>query len=142
LKKSLEEEIIKEYGDLPLVSAPVDPENPTFDSLLGALKGVHTGEMDMEVLVKYHRGLTRQLDESINDIENMKISDETTETRDKCIGAINIVKITMDLLDNYIKNPSPEAMGQLVQSLLTSMAVMKYIHDTLDENIIMAGIEE
>ena len=72
----------------------------------------------------------------------LKISDETTETRDKCIGAINIVKITMDLLDNYIKNPSPEAMGQLVQSLLTSMAVMKYIHDTLDENIIMAGIEE
>ncbi|MCD4782543.1 MAG: hypothetical protein K8T10_01800 [Candidatus Eremiobacteraeota bacterium] len=140
MKESIKEEIIREYGDLPLTSAPVDPENPSFDSLLGALKAVYTGEMNEEVLVKYHRELTGQLDESLHFIENMEISDETIETRDKCIGAINIVRITMDLLDDYKNNPSPEAMGQLVESLLTSRAVMKYIHKMLDGNIKMAGI--
>ena len=74
--QSLEDEIKERYGDTPLVSGPVDPDNPTFDSLLGALKAVYTGERGMDILVKYHHGLSKQIEDSKTYITNMKPPDE------------------------------------------------------------------
>jgi len=128
--------------DMPMTSGPVDPENPTFDSLLGALKACHEGEMGMDVLEKYHVELSRQLEESREYFKNMEITEVIQETRDMCLGSLGIVKITMDTLKAYIEKPAPETLGACVQSLLNSRAAMKYVHDILDENIKQADIKE
>ncbi|MCD4784543.1 MAG: hypothetical protein K8T10_12040 [Candidatus Eremiobacteraeota bacterium] len=139
---TIEEKLKERYGDTPLVSAPVDPDNPAFDSLLGALKAVHTGEMEMEVLVKYHRELSKQLEESRKDLESMKVADEAGEVKDLSIGSLDIVRVTMGLIGDYIEDPTDEKMADCVDSLLTSISITEYVRNLLDENIQAAGLKE
>lgn len=139
--KSIQEQIMEKYGSEPLVSAPVDPDNPAFDSLLGALKEVHTGTRSMDVLVKYHTELSKQLDESREFIKAMEDREETRDTRDISIGSLNILQVTMNLIADYIKNPTNENMADCLESFLTSRGIMNYVHEMLDENIRLAGME-
>lgn len=134
--------IREEYGDEPLVSAPVDPENPSFDSLLGALRAVHTGEMHMDVLVRYHDELNRQLAESREFYENMEVDEYSREVRDLSLGSVNIIQITLNLLEEYIDDPTEEKMADCLDSLLTSRSINQYVHDVLDENIKKAGLKQ
>jgi len=136
------EALIKEkYGYAVLESGPVDPDNPTFASLLGAMQEAHYGNCDMDVLVKCHEGLSKQLEDSR---EFLKKTDKETPEEYKALveeqhrislGALDIVQGTLDLIDRYIKNPSRELMATCVESLLNSQRIMKGVHDMLDENI-------
>jgi len=134
------EELFKEeYGDVPLESMPVDPDNPTFDSLLGALKAVYSGEMELSVLEKYHRELSRQLEVSRKNITGINIPEEfkeiATPQMEMSIGALDIVQMTMDLLGAYIDDPTKEKMADCLVSLLNSQSVMRQLNQILDDNI-------
>ncbi|MEQ8170902.1 MAG: hypothetical protein ABRQ38_18580 [Candidatus Eremiobacterota bacterium] len=143
------EALIKEkYGYAVLESGPVDPDNPTFASLLGAMKEVYEGKCGMDVLVKYHEGLSKQIE---NSREFLKKTDKETPEEYKALveeqhrislGALDIVQGTLDLIDSYIKNPSKELMATCVESLLNSQRIMKGVHDMLDENINRAEEEQ
>lgn len=126
--------------DITMTSAPVDPDNPGFDSLLGALKAVHEGQMGMNGLRKYHTGLQSQLNDSRDFITGMEIHDETRNTRDMALGALGITQMMLDLLQNYINDPNPNSLAACVQSLLDSRAAMANIHYLLDKNIKDSGI--
>lgn len=128
--------------DIPMTSAPVDPENPGFDSLLGALKAVHEGEMGIDGLKKYHTGLQNQLNDSRDFISGMEIHRETGETRDLALGALGITQMMLDFLQNYIDDPNPDTLAACVQALLDSRAAMANIHYLLDKNIEAAGIDK
>ncbi|HPZ07695.1 MAG TPA: hypothetical protein PL110_06255 [Candidatus Eremiobacteraeota bacterium] len=148
---SSEEQIKEKYGNVSLESAPVDPNNPTFDSLLGALKEVFSGNSSMDVLVKYHKGLSKQLEDSKKALENIEteevdgVSEEYKKTakeqRDISLGALTITRSTLDLLKVYIDHPSRENMANCIDSLLTTQRIMKGVHDMLNETIKQA-IEE
>lgn len=126
--------------DITMTSSPVDPNNPGFDSLLGALKAVHEGKLGMQGLRKYHVGLQDQLNNSRDFIRDMEIHDETRETRDMAMGAIAVTQIMLDLLQKYIDDPNPSTLAACVQSLLDSRAAMANIHYLLDRNIKDSGI--
>ncbi len=126
--------------DLNMMSAPVDPDNPGFDSLLGALKAFHEGQMDMDGLKKYHTGLQSQLNNSRYFITGMEIHAETKNTRDMALGALGITQMMLDMLKNYIDDPNPNTLAACVQSLLDSRAAMANIHYLLDKNIQDSGI--
>jgi hypothetical protein len=134
-----EDPIKERYGEISMESGPVDPENPTFASLLGALKAVATGEMEMDVLIKYHDGLSMQLDDSRESIENMPIPEEfkeiATENKNVAIGSLDIIQIMLDLLEKYIQEPSKENLGACVDSLLNCQSVMRDMNTMLDQNI-------
>ena len=121
--------------DLTMTSAPVDPENPGFDSLLGALKGFHEGEYGKDVLEKYHTSLQSHLNESKSFIQDMEIHEETRETRDKALGSLGMVQMMLDSLKAYIESPNPDTLASCVQSLLDARASAAYVHSILDENI-------
>lgn len=124
-----------DYGEIPLISAPVDPDHPTFNSLLGALKAVHTGEMGMDVLVKYHSALSQQLAESRKSIEEMDVSEGVREARNLSLGAIAMTQVALDMIEKYIQEPSQDRMADCLQSLLDAMAATSYASGKLDENI-------
>jgi hypothetical protein len=164
------EALIKEkYGYTILESGPVDPDNPTFDSLLGVMKDVYYGNCEIDILIKYHKGLSKQLENSreflkkmsgrtkkeyeemVKDLDNpspvelkeLYIANEKVKDQyNISLGSIDIVQGTLDLLDSYIKNPSKELMATCVESLLHSQRIMKGVHDMLDENINQSGTEE
>lgn len=143
------EALIREkYGYAVMESGPVDPDNPTFDSLLGVMKDVYYGNCEMDILVKYHKGLSKQLEDSRQFLTKMdketpeEYKEMVKEQHNISLGAIDIVQSTLDLLDSYIKNPSKELMATCVESLLNSQRIMKGVHDMLDENINKAQLEE
>lgn len=139
MSSSGEDRIREEYGEVCLESDPVNPDNPTFSSLLGALKAVHTGEMGMDVLKKYHLSLDEQLDVSRENIENLEsppdYKEQVEEQKQIALGAIDMVQITLDLVKNYIQEPTGEKMAFCVDSLLKSQGFINVLNRILDENI-------
>jgi len=122
VSSSPEDKIRELYGEVSLESSPVDPENPTFNSLLGALKAVHTGEMEMHVLEKYHEGLSKQLEQSIKNMESMEIPEGYKEITEEQIrlgrGSLDMVQMMLDLLEKYIEEPCMENMAKGIFALL------------------------
>jgi len=146
VSSSPEDNIREMYGDVSLESAPVDPENPTFNSLLGALKAVHTGEMEMAVLEKYHEGLSKQLEQSIKNIESMEIPEgykEITEEQMRLSrGSLDMVQMMLDHMEKYIDEPCMENMAPCVQLHMDCQSVMRQLTQLLDENIRIGEIAE
>lgn len=121
-------------------SAPVDPDNPGFDSLLSALKAFHEGEIGKPELEKYHTGLTAQLNQSRDFISNMEVNEASIDTKNICLGSLDMVQTCLNALQELINNPSKENMGFCVQSLLDAKTAVEYVHEALDQNIKEAGI--
>ena len=48
-----ENEIKNIYGNVSLNSAPIDVENPDYNSLLGAMEAVYNQREPMDVLIRY-----------------------------------------------------------------------------------------
>jgi hypothetical protein len=142
MNPSLEQEIREKYGDLPLTSDPVNPDNPTFSSLLGALKAVHSGEMGMEVLAKYHQELTKQLKENRKELDEMEVHESSKEMKDISRGSLDIVQVTMDLIEGYISEPTDDNMAKCIDSFLTSRSITEYVRNMLDKNISNAKLDE
>ena len=120
-----QEALIKEnYGNVAIESEAVETDNPTFNYLLGALKDAYYGKRDMmDVLITYHKVLSKQLYDSRNSIKKMdketpeEYKDLVKEQHNISLGAIDIVRITLDLLDTYIKSPTKKNMATCVESL-------------------------
>jgi len=134
-----EKEIKAKYGDVSLESAPVNPDNPTFDSLLGALSGVYSGEFGIDVLIKYHKSLSMQLEDSKKAIQSIEIPEQfkdiAKEQMDIVMGSLDIIQIVLDLIAEYIESPSPDKMADCVEALLNAQHNMKQIENMLDINI-------
>lgn len=139
-------ELVKErYGDVSLESAPVDPANPSFASLLSAMKEVHTGALPLEVLERYHHQLSRQLADSKQSIAATPVPEEhgqaVSDQIKISLGALDIVQAMLDLLERYIQWPSQEQMAACVDALLNCQGVLAGLNQVLDENIRAAGLE-
>lgn len=127
--------------DVDYTSAPADPDNPAFDSLLDALRAHHEGEIGLDVLKTYHTELSKQLQHSRSNIQAMEVAPESQETKDISLGALTTVQDTIDRLDDYIREQNPQTLADCVSSLLNSKGQVAYVHKILDENIASAGIE-
>ncbi len=131
-----ESRIREQYGDVPLTSGPVDPDHPTFDSLLGALEAVHKGLKPMGVLIAYHSGLSSQLTEQKGAMEEHKKKQGDNEAAasqvQMAIAALDLVQMMLDSVERYIQAPSQQQMAETLHLLLQSMGHVRNIHAMLD----------
>jgi len=131
-----ENRIREQYGDIQLTSGPVDPEHPTFASLLGALEAVHKGQQPMDTLVAYHRELSSQLRSQREAMEGHKKSQGDNEAAaaqvQMAIAALDTVQIMLDSLGAYIASPSQQQLAETVHLLLQSMGHVRNIGAMLD----------
>lgn len=122
--------------DSAMMSAPVDLDNPGFDSLLSALKAVHTGEMGMDVLRRYHAALTSQIEASRRAILDLPIPEGLesldSEQRNMALSGLAVVNALLDQLAAYITQPSQENVAACVQLLLQSQRLMEDLRAWLD----------
>lgn len=121
-----------------LTSGPVDPQNPTFDSLLGALKAAHEGELDSDGLRAYHDGLRKMVRESRAAIEALDVPEEFVEARNQTrtsLGGLDILELTLDQVQRYLEEPGDQQMAACVNSLLYSVGMMEELHERLAANI-------
>lgn len=128
--------------DLDYTSAPVDPDNPGLDSLLSALKGFHEGNVSADILRKYHKVLSVQLENSRKNIEAMQVTEAAQDTKNLSIGALAFLGETLDRLNDYIDAPGPENLGNCVESFMRSRGALAFVHRKLDENIAAGKVEE
>lgn len=131
-----------EAAEVDYYSGIVDPDNPAFDSLLGALKAYSEGKADLDLLKKYHRGLTRQLEKSRTQIQEMKLSGDSEEMRSLSLGSLDMLNVAMDRLEDYIENPNPQNLGICVSIFLDARGAVTYVNKKLDKNASAAGIKQ
>lgn len=134
-----EQELRARYGDVNVMSAEVNPENPGFDSLLGALKAVHTGEMGMDVLVRYHEALGEQLAASRDTITHLPepegMEGVAADQVALALSSLAMVQAMLDALARYIEEPSQERVGIVVDRLLQSQRIIRDVNAFLDQRI-------
>ncbi len=126
----LNSKIKEQYGDVSLESAPIDPENPAFNSLLSALEAVHTGKADISLLEKYYTALSAQIRESRESLRAKK-NDENADRVEIAIAAIELTDAMLDMVKNYIAKPTPENMAIAVSQLLQCMGFINNVSDIL-----------
>ena len=133
------EELRARYGDINPMSAPVDPDNPGFDSLLGALKAVHTGEMGMDVLVRYLEALSAQLATSRQAITSLPepegMEGLASDQVAMALSSLAMVQAMLDALARYIEQPSQQAVAVCVDRLLQSQRILRDVTAFLDKRI-------
>jgi len=104
------------YGDDALMSAPVDPDHPSFSSLLSALEAVHHGRVGSGVLRRYHDVLSAEVSESRASIEGEFAEDE--EERQVALSALEVTEALLDAIDEYLQAPGDETMAFCVAMYL------------------------
>lgn len=120
-----------------MMSAPVNPDHPTFDSLLGALKAVYTGERGMEVLVRYHAALSEEVTASRAAIMALpgpppELEGLGDDQRRVALSSLDVVRAMLDFLQRYIQDPSRENMAACVDLLLQSQRMVQDVRAWLD----------
>jgi len=115
-----EQKIRDQFGDVSLQSAPVNAENPGFDSLLSALEAVHTGKEDRSLLNRYYEVLKAQNNESKADLTAMK-TEENKDMINIAMTSLDLVDIMLDTIPEYLTEPTDENMAKTVSLLLTTM---------------------
>ena len=117
----------------------VDAEHPAFNSLLGALKAVHTGAMGMDVLERYHAALSRELHASRDAILALDVPAEfraATEAQTRIsVASLDVVLTLLDAVARYVRQPSQENVAQCVDLLLQSQRVVRDVNAYLDANV-------
>lgn len=122
-------------------SAPVDLQNPSFASLLSALKEVHEGKLPPEALLTYQHALNAELADSRAGIESLQAPPGADESLLQAVEdqkrmtdtALGLSQLVVDSLGQYVVNPSPESMAQCVQLFVQAQHVMGQLHEYLDE---------
>ena len=115
-----EQKIRDQFGDVSLQSAPVNAENPGFDSLLSALEAVHTGKEDRSLLNRYYEVLKAQNNESKADLTAMK-TEENKDMINIAMTSLDLLDIMLDTIPEYLTEPTDENMAKTVSLLLTTM---------------------
>ncbi len=121
-------------------SAPVDLQNPSFASLLSALKEVHEGKHPPEILLTYQQALNAELAESRTGIEGLQAPPDADEATVQAIEdqkrmtdtALGMCQLVVDSLGEYVVNPSNEKMAQCVDYFLKAQTIMGQLHEYLD----------
>lgn len=128
--------------DPSMMSAPVNVENPGFDSLLSALKAVHTGEMGMDVLRRYHSALSAQLETSRQHILNIPVPEGfeglDTDQRNMTLGALAVTRAMLDQVARYVDAPTQENVAGCVDLLLQSQRMTNDVRNWLDQFVVAA----
>jgi hypothetical protein len=128
---SVQGAIQKLYGAFPLTSAPVDPEHPTFDSLLGALEAVHRGTMGMNVLESYHVSLSVQLQGAKAKVAGRATEGDSIDLRisghQMAATVLDLVQAMLESVDEYIQAPNDERMASVLNLLMQCMGYMKIL---------------
>lgn len=121
-------------------SAPVDLENPSFASLLSALKEVHEGKLPPEALLTYQRALNAELIDSRAGIEALAAPAEAEDWVVQAIEdqkrmtdtALSMSQLVVDSLGEYVRDPGEESMGRCVQLFVQAQTIMGQLNDYLD----------
>ncbi len=121
VKELRQEQAIKSiYGDVSLTSAPVDPENPGFDSLLGALEAVHNKTQPLEILDKYYAALSESNNAKKDELrEALKSAPENADKLKIILTTLDLVTVLLESVKTYSKDPNIENMGECVSLFLT-----------------------
>lgn len=125
-----EERIRAAYGNVSLGSDPVDPDNPTYSSLLGALKAVYEGSMPMEVLVRYCDVLTEK-----TNMEKAALSLAITKnppnvsTLKITMSAFDLVSLALDAARKCTVEPTHQNMAYAVSNLMVAMDKIEKIRE-------------
>lgn len=128
-----ENEIRNIYGNVSLNSAPVDPENPDFSSLLGALEEVYNQKQPMEVLVKYYEVLNAKNDENRNNLtEILKQNPPNADQFRISMATLDIIAVMLAAVKKYTEEPTIENMGEAVNLLLVSMDKVNKVNEFLN----------
>ena len=114
-----------------LYSAPINLENPDYDSLLGVLEGVYNGKEPMETLVRYYEVLSEKTNLEIAGIQ-AAISQNPPHVDSLRIFAASwqIVSIMLESVKTYIDNPGKENMQSAVSLLIDAMDKINKIRET------------
>jgi hypothetical protein len=121
-------------------SAPVDLDNPSFASLLSALKEVHEGKLPPEVLLTYQHALNAELAESRAGIESLQAPPDADEALIQAVEdqkrmtdtALGMSQLVVDSLGEYVIDPTQERMAACVQLFVQAQHVMGQLHELLD----------
>ena len=129
-----EEAIKKIYGNVSLTSAPIDVENPDYNSLLGVLEAVHTNKEPMSVLYIYYEALSSKNDknkENLSEIlkTNPPNADQLRITR----TVLDFISVMLDAIKKYIDDPSDENMAEALNLLLITMDKVSKVMGVLED---------
>ncbi len=128
-----ENEIKNMYGNVSLQSAPVDPENPDFSSLLGALEEVYNQKQPMEVLVKYYDVLNARNDEQRHNLAVYLAQNPPNADQFKIsMATLDIIAVMLAAVKKYTEEPTIENMGEAVNLLLISMDKVNKVQEFLN----------
>ena len=129
-----EEAIKKIYGNVTLTSAPIDIENPDYNSLLGVLEAVHTNKEPMSVLYTYYEALSSKNDknkENLSEIlkTNPPNADQLRITR----TVLDFISVMLDAIKKYIDDPTDENMAEAINLLLITMDKVSKVMGVLED---------
>ena len=114
------EKIKAQYGNVSLDSAPVNAEDPGFDSLLSALEAVHTGKEDKSLLQTYYTALKEKNNESRNHLKEM-LNEDNRDKISIALTTMDMVDIMLDTIPDYLDNSTDDKMAITLGLLMTTM---------------------
>ncbi len=113
-------------------SAPVDVANPSFASLLDAMRVVHEGTMPVTVLSLYHAELLRQWRQWDTMVQSrLAVEPDNAELRVQ-LAPIGANKILLEHLQAYVASPSQERMTRCVESYLMARRMTEQVRAAID----------
>lgn len=129
-----EEAIRKIYGNVNLMSAPIDIENPDYNSLLGVLEAVHTHKEPMSVLYIYHEALSSKNDTNKEKlVELLKTNPPNADQLRITRTVLDFISVMLDAVKKYMDDPTDENMAEALNLLLITMDKVTKVMDVLED---------
>lgn len=121
-----------DYGEVSYESAPADPENPAWNSLLDCLRAVHEGQLPLTALEAYHSSLTDDLEARKAGLwASVPEGEDPSGDLALGLGALTVTGLVLDQIDQYLDEPTAERMGACVDMLLQAQAVIRGVEGHL-----------
>lgn len=115
-----------DYGEVSYESAPADPANPAWNSLLDCLRQVHEGTLPLQALADYHDLLADDLEARKAGLwASVPEGEDPSGDLALGLGALTVTGLVLDQVDRYLDEPTPERMGACVEMLLQAQAVTR-----------------
>ncbi len=127
-----ENEIKNIYGNVSLNSAPIDVENPDYNSLLGAMEAVYNQREPMDVLIRYYEVLNARNEEGKHSLAMILAQDPTNSELRITMSTLDILSVMLGAVKKYTEEPTLENMGEAVNLLLISMDKVNKVNEFLN----------
>lgn len=122
-----------DYGEVSLESAPADPRNPAWNSLLDCLRAVHEGELPLTALAEYHAALGRDLEARKAGLwASVPAGEDPSGDLALGLGALTVTGLVLDQIDRYLDEPVADRMAACVEMLLQAQAVTRGVEGHLE----------